>query len=50
MVLNTGTDDASSADAIIKYFKSQEDISWITVMDHRGEKSGLIETRNKGRP
>jgi len=50
MVLNTGTDDASSADAIIKYFESQEDISWITLMDHRGEKSGLIETRNKGRP
>jgi hypothetical protein len=44
------TADASSADKLLEYLDSQDDITWITLMDKRGINSGLVVTTNKGRP
>jgi hypothetical protein len=44
------TADASSADKLLEYLNSQDDITWITLMDKRGIIGGLVVTTNKGQP
>lgn len=44
------TADASSVDRLLEYLDSQDDITWITLMDKRGVQSGLVVTTNKGQP
>ncbi len=44
------TADASPVDRLLEYLDSQDDITWITLMDKRGIHSGLAVTTNKGQP
>jgi hypothetical protein len=44
------TSEASSAEKLLAYLDSQEDITWISLMDKRGTSSGMVVTTNKGRP
>jgi hypothetical protein len=42
--------EASSAEKLLAYLDSQDDITWISLMDRRGTSSGLVVMTNKGRP
>jgi len=42
--------EASSAEKLLAYLDSQDDITWISLMDRRGTSSGLVVRTNKGRP
>lgn len=37
-------------DRLLAYLDSQSDITWVSLIDRRGERSGLVVTTNKGRP